>query len=73
MARQRAPFVVDIPELAGKTVASARQESGDSHLDGDYAQDGPVIIEFTDGTALIVESYWCNDDTSGIEFSIKPA
>jgi hypothetical protein len=58
-----------ITELNGKTVKTARQVAGDFHsLDEGYAQDGAVIIEFTDGTTLTVDSHWCNDETVSTEY-----
>lgn len=54
-----------LPEFAGKIVQRIYQDSGDFHsLDGGYEQDGPVTIEFTDGTTLMVVGSWCNDDTA---------
>lgn len=62
-------------DIAGKQVAAAWQVHGDHHpLDGGYDEDndGDVIIQFTDGTELRVWSYWCNDQTSSMEFGIAP-
>lgn len=60
-----------IPEIVGKTVAAAHQEVGEFHsLDGGYEKDGPVIIEFTDGSSIVVEGFWCNDSTASTEYKV---
>lgn len=68
----REPFTTEIPELSGKVVARAYQESGECHsLDSGYEQDGTVVVEFTDGTKLVVISWWCNDSTASTEYTIE--
>lgn len=60
-----------IPEIIGKTVAAAYQQAGGFHsLDEGYAKDGPVVIEFTDGTVFAVEGFWCNDSTASTEYTL---
>ena len=65
-------FETEIPELAGRTVARAVQTSGDYHpLDGGYEADGDVVMDFTDGSRLTVQSHWCNDDTASTEYGFE--
>lgn len=57
--------------LVGKTVARAFQGSGEEHsLDGGFTDDGAVVIEFVDGTRLVIEGRWCNDGTASTGWDI---
>jgi len=63
------PFAVQIHELTGKTIQRAWQGPGDyNSLDGGYDHDGPVTLEFTDGTSVVVEGAWCNDGTASTDY-----